>query len=76
MTAGPGTVKAVYDIDLPRPRGAVQEIRFEPRFLELHHQIWESLREEVERAYARTAPSASDDPPTPGNRPATGRGPS
>ena len=55
MTVGPGTVKAVYDIDLPRPRGAVQEIRFEPRFLELHHQIWESLREEVERAYARTA---------------------
>jgi NitT/TauT family transport system ATP-binding protein len=54
MTAGPGTVKAVYDIDLPRPRGAVQEIRFESRFLELHQQIWESLREEVERAYART----------------------
>jgi NitT/TauT family transport system ATP-binding protein len=55
MTAGPGTVKALYDIDLPRPRGAVQEIRFEPRFLELHHQIWASLREEVEAAYLRTA---------------------
>ena len=54
-TVGPGTVKAVYDIDLPRPRGAVQEIRFEPRFLELHQEIWESLRDEVERAYARTA---------------------
>ena len=54
MTAGPGTVKAVFEVGLPRPRGAVQEIRFEPRFLELHHQIWDSLREEVERAYART----------------------
>ena len=61
MTVGPGTVKAVYDIDLPRPRGAVQEIRFEPRFLELHRQIWESLREEVERAYARTASAAGEE---------------
>ncbi|MEY9875490.1 NitT/TauT family transport system ATP-binding protein [Streptacidiphilus sp. MAP12-33] len=55
MTSSPGTVKAVYDIDLPRPRGSVQDIRFEPRFLELQHQIWDTLREEVERAYARTA---------------------
>ena len=55
MTAAPGTVKAVFDIDLPRPRGAVQEIRFGKRFGELHQQIWESLRDEVERAYARTA---------------------
>jgi NitT/TauT family transport system ATP-binding protein len=55
MTAGPGAIKGVFDIDLPRPRGAVQEIRFDPRFLELHHQIWESLREEVQRAYERTA---------------------
>ncbi|MGH2907870.1 MAG: ABC transporter ATP-binding protein [Solirubrobacteraceae bacterium] len=55
VTASPGTVKASYDIDLPRPRGAVQEIRFGDRFRELHHQVWEALREEVERAYARTA---------------------
>jgi NitT/TauT family transport system ATP-binding protein len=65
MTVGPGTVKAVYDIDLPRPRGAVQEIRFESRFLELHQEIWESLRDEVERAYARTAGTL----PTEGERP-------
>lgn len=54
MTASPGRVKAVYDIDLPRPRGAAQEIRFHPRFVELQHQIWESLRDEVQQAYQRT----------------------
>ena len=61
MTVGPGTVKGVFDIDLPRPRGAVQEIRFDPRFLELHHQIWNSLREEVQRAYERTAQAPNND---------------
>jgi NitT/TauT family transport system ATP-binding protein len=58
MTSGPGSVKAVYDIDLPRPRGPVQEIRHDVRFLELQGQIWESLRAEVERAYARTEVAA------------------
>jgi len=61
MTAAPGTVKAVFDIDLPRPRGAVQEIRFGKRFGELHQRIWESLRDEVEQAYARTAASGAAD---------------
>jgi NitT/TauT family transport system ATP-binding protein len=55
MTVGPGTIKAVFKVDLPRPRGAVQDIRFQPRFLELYQQIWEALREEVSRAYSRTA---------------------
>ena len=55
MTSSPGSIKASYDIDLPRPRGSVQEIKYDPRFVELQHQIWETLREEVERAYARTA---------------------
>ena len=63
MTAGPGTVKAVYDIDLPRPRGAVQEIRFDKRFLELHHEIWASLRDEVERAYLRTTTAQGGERP-------------
>ncbi|APZ44366.1 ABC transporter ATP-binding protein [Acidihalobacter ferrooxydans] len=60
MTAGPATVKAVYDINLPRPRGAVQEIRFDSHFLELYQQIWESLREEVRQAYSRTSEVANN----------------
>ena len=59
VTASPGTVKATFDVDLPRPRGAVQEIRFGDRFRELHHKIWDALREEVQRAYARTAGASS-----------------
>ncbi|MET3932872.1 NitT/TauT family transport system ATP-binding protein [Arthrobacter sp. OAP107] len=59
MTSSPGTVKDVFDIDLPRPRGNVQEIRHEERFLELQGQIWESLKDEVTRAYARTAGAAA-----------------
>jgi NitT/TauT family transport system ATP-binding protein len=59
ITASPGTVKAVFEIDLPRPRGAVQDIRFDRRFLELYQQIWEALREEVEQAYARTTNAAA-----------------
>jgi NitT/TauT family transport system ATP-binding protein len=54
MTAGPGgTVKDTFEIDLPRPR-VVQEIRFEPRFVDLYQQIWEALRSEVDIAYSQT----------------------
>ena len=54
LTAGPGgTVKASFEIDLPRPR-VVQEIRFDARFVDLYQQIWEALRSEVDIAYAQT----------------------
>ena len=53
LTAGPGTVKAVFPIDLPRPR-LVQEIRFETQFVDLYHRIWEALRSEVDIAYSRS----------------------
>jgi NitT/TauT family transport system ATP-binding protein len=55
MTSSPGTIKESFEIDLPRPRGEVQSIRHEPRFLELQSQIWSSLKDEVSRAYAQTA---------------------
>ncbi len=53
LTAGPATVKGLYTIDLPRPRN-VTEIRFEPRFVQLYHEIWEDLRNEVVISYERT----------------------
>ena len=59
MTSSPGAVKDVFDVDLPRPRGNVQEIRHEPRFLDLQGRIWESLKDEVTRAYARSAGAAA-----------------
>ncbi|WP_438354551.1 ABC transporter ATP-binding protein [Microbacterium sp. CJ88] len=59
MTSSPGTVKEVFDIDLPRPRGDVQTLRHEKHFIELQSKIWESLKDEVNRAYATTAAVAA-----------------
>ena len=58
MTAGPATVKEVFEIDLPRPR-SVQEIRFTPAFMRLYERIWACLRDEVQVAYARTTGQAA-----------------
>ncbi|HEX8917565.1 MAG TPA: ABC transporter ATP-binding protein [Chloroflexota bacterium] len=58
ITAGPGTVKGNYPIDLPRPRN-VAEIRFDPRFVQLYHQIWEDLRDEVVISYERSKDRAA-----------------
>lgn len=52
MTAGPGTVKSNYPVDLPRPRN-VAEIRLQPRFLEIYEEIWQDLRDEVLVSYER-----------------------
>ncbi len=55
MTTGPGSVKEVFDIDLPRPRGPIQDLRHDPHFLQVQSQIWACLQDEVLRAYARTS---------------------
>jgi sulfonate transport system ATP-binding protein len=52
MTAGPGTLKGGYTIDLPRPR-TVSEVRFDPHFVQLYQEIWQDLREEVLVSYER-----------------------
>ena len=46
LTAGPATVKAVYDIDIPRPRNS-SEIRYEQHFIDISKRIWSDLKEEV-----------------------------
>jgi NitT/TauT family transport system ATP-binding protein len=52
LTAGPATVKSVYEIDLPRPR-VTSEIRYEPHFIELSRMIWNDLREEVQISHGK-----------------------
>ncbi|HXE77198.1 MAG TPA: ABC transporter ATP-binding protein [Rhodanobacter sp.] len=46
LSARPGTLKRVYEIDLPRPR-VMSEVRYDPNFIELSKRIWADLREEV-----------------------------
>jgi len=41
-----------YRIELPRPRD-VAEVRLTPRFLELHAEIWHSMKAEVLKGYAQ-----------------------
>ncbi len=53
LSAGPATHPiGEFMIDLPRPRD-VAEVRNQPRFVELHAQIWAVLREEVLKGYAQ-----------------------
>ena len=53
LSAGPATHPiGEFEIDLPRPRD-VAEVRVQPRFVELHTQIWNVLRDEVLKGYAQ-----------------------
>ncbi|HEX6959895.1 MAG TPA: ABC transporter ATP-binding protein [Ferrovibrio sp.] len=56
LTAGPATVKTVFDVDLPRPR-VMSEIRYDRDFIQIAKVIWDSLREEVQIGHQRTMDS-------------------
>ena len=45
MSARPGRVKEVYDVDLPHPRQV--EVQLTDRYLELKRNIWDIVEEEV-----------------------------
>ncbi|MGN6584836.1 MAG: ABC transporter ATP-binding protein [Rhizobiaceae bacterium] len=53
LTAGPGTVKSVYQIDLSRPR-VMADIRYDTKFVEIARVIWDDLRQEVQLGQRRT----------------------
>lgn len=53
LSAGPATHPiGEFAIDLPRPRD-VTEVRSDPRFVQLHTNIWNVLRDEVLKGYAQ-----------------------
>jgi NitT/TauT family transport system ATP-binding protein len=49
MSAQPGTIRAIIDVPLPRPR-SLMEVRSSPEFGRLFTQTWELLKDEVTRA--------------------------
>ncbi len=58
LSAGPATRPiGEFAVDLPRPRD-VAEVRADPRFVELHTQIWSVLREEVLKGYVQQLKAA------------------
>lgn len=59
LSAGPATRPiGEFGIDLARPRN-VAEVRTTPRFIELHTQIWDVLREEVLKGYQQQLKKAA-----------------
>jgi NitT/TauT family transport system ATP-binding protein len=53
LSAGPETRPiGEFGIDLPRPRD-VAEIRLTPRYIELHAEIWRTMKAEVLKGYAQ-----------------------
>ena len=58
MTSRPGQVKAVLEVDIPRPRDL--SVKRTPRFLELVDEIWKMIEEEVKAALRMTSDTRLD----------------
>ncbi|WP_454625297.1 ABC transporter ATP-binding protein [Bradyrhizobium cenepequi] len=54
MTASPGRIKKIIDVDFPRPRN-ILELRRNPEFGDLVFRIWAELRAEVDAARVQAA---------------------
>ena len=60
MSSHPGRVKAVLNVDLPRPRR--ESVRADPRFAELSERIWGLIRDEAYRAIGGSETAAAHTP--------------
>ena len=56
LTRGPGRVRTVVPVELPRPRWAY-DVRSEENFIEVRHHIWQMLREDLEHQKERPGDS-------------------
>ena len=56
MSSHPGRVRAILDIDLPRPRN--ESVRADPRFGQLTEGIWALIRDEAYRAIGGSSDAA------------------
>jgi len=61
MTSRPGRIKAILDVNIPRPRDL--SVKRTPQFLQLVDQIWNMLEEEVKAALQITDTSAVESQP-------------
>jgi NitT/TauT family transport system ATP-binding protein len=59
MSSHPGRIRAVLDIDLPRPRD--EHVRATARFGELSEQIWRLIRDEAYRAIDGSEAAATEE---------------
>jgi NitT/TauT family transport system ATP-binding protein len=48
MSARPGRIKAIFDIDIPRPR--TLHVKREPKFLQYLDEVWTLIEEEVRKS--------------------------
>jgi NitT/TauT family transport system ATP-binding protein len=61
MTSRPGQIKAVLDVDIPRPRDLA--VKRTPRFLELVDAIWRMIEEEVKAALSMSTSGVAEPRP-------------
>jgi len=66
MTRRPGAIKAVLDVQLPRPRPA--ELRNAPEFVRLRQQVWDILKDEVQFSNPAATPRPLGVTANPGER--------